>query len=394
MENLALHRPATQSSTCGWSSDPDPAVDAAIAVSGDAESPAFFHTGYSAYPWWQVDLGEPVLVRQVEIVNRSDLSGRLRNFSLLRSLDGNNWSAFHTRSSQKAFQNYVAEIDGECLARFVRVRLNGAAVLHFRQCRVFGERPAAEQRLRLEEADRNAAAERAAVPDGRKGDLVDFDGFTVFVDGANYAPEIRRQLRSGAYEKRERQLALQFLSAGDRVLEVGTAIGIVAMTAARMVRSENVTTFDANPDILADALANFRRNDLPISAHCGVLVNRRRFVPGATAAFYVDKAFWASRLVAPSDPAALVKTLDIPTFCLEDELARSGANVLICDIEGGEVDLFAQADLTGVRLILIETHYAFVGEAATDAMMRKLIVEDGFSIHLAASGDGVLAMRR
>ena len=393
MQNLALLRPATQSSTCNWSTDPDPAVDAAVAVSGDLHSPAFFHTGQDLYPWWQVDLGEPTLIRRVEIDNRPDMAGRLRNFSLLRSLDGKSWSVFHTRSASKPFQRYTAEIEGDRLARFVRVRLNGAGVLHFRQCRVFGDKLDRQQLDRLAEADAAASEARARLPEGRKGDLVEFDGLTIFIDNANYAPEIRRQLRSGTYERRERMLALQFLTGGDRVLEVGTAIGIVAMTAARMVGPENVATFDANPDILADAEANFRRNDLGIKARCGVLVNRRSFTPGSTLPFYVDNAFWASRLIAPADPAAVVKTLDIPTFCLEDEIARGAANVLICDIEGGEVDLLGEADLTGVRLILMETHYGFVGEAPTDAMLRKLI-NDGFSIQVGASGDGVLALRR
>jgi len=40
----------------------------------------------------------------------------------------------------------------------------------------------------------------------------------------------------------------------------------------------------------------------------------------------------------------------VPVFCLEDEIEAHRANVLICDIEGGEVDLRMQSDLAGIHL--------------------------------------------
>jgi len=67
--------------------------------------------------------------------------------------------------------------------------------------------------------------------------------------------------------------------------------------------------------------------------------------------------------------------------------------VLVCDIEGGEVELLMGADLSALRLIILETHYWAQGETATDAMVRELILS-GFSIHLEASGWNVLALRR
>jgi hypothetical protein len=87
------------------------------------------------------------------------------------------------------------------------------------------------------------------------------------------------------------------------------------------------------------------------------------------------------------------KTVRIPVFCLELEIAAHKANVLICDIEGGEVELLADADLTGIRLIIMETHYWAAGEAATDAMIRNLILQ-GFSFHLGVSGHHVSVLRR
>jgi hypothetical protein len=98
-------------------------------------------------------------------------------------------------------------------------------------------------------------------------------------------------------------------------------------------------------------------------------------------------------LHASEHDESILKKVQVPVFCLEDEIEAHRANVLICDIEGGEVDLLMQSDLTGIRKIIIETHYGFVGESETEEMMRKLI-SDGFSIHLGLSGQNVTTLRR
>jgi hypothetical protein len=98
-------------------------------------------------------------------------------------------------------------------------------------------------------------------------------------------------------------------------------------------------------------------------------------------------------LNASENAPGIVKTVQIPVFCLEDAIAAHKANVIICDIEGGEVELVRDADLSTIRLILMETHYRAAGEVATDAMISKLIA-DGFSLHLGYSGDHVIVLRR
>jgi FkbM family methyltransferase len=202
-------------------------------------------------------------------------------------------------------------------------------------------------------------------------------------------------LQGGSYEVRERQLVAELIQPTDRVIEVGTAIGIVSMTAASIVGSENVLTFDANPDIVEDARQNFRRNGFSsIKAHVGVPKCRETITRSdETVKFYIDKVYLTSRLDASPTTAGIVKTVQVPIVCLEDAIRSHDANVLICDIEGGEAKLLMQADLVGIRLIIMETHYWAAGEAITDAMMRKLIIE-GFAIHLGYSGYHIVVLRR
>jgi len=225
----------------------------------------------------------------------------------------------------------------------------------------------------------------------RTGEIVEIGGFSALV-ADDYGPKVKAALRGGMYEKRERELVAQFLLPGDRVLELGTGVGVVAMTAAGIVGPSKIVTYDANPEIVADAEANFARNGLQgIVARVGLLANRRRFAPGA-AEFGLAREFWASRRPGERE-RGFERVISTPVLCLEDEIAAHGANVLVCDIEGGEVELLMGADLSALRLIILETHYWAQGETATDAMVRELILS-GFSIHLEASGWNVLALRR
>ncbi len=396
MINLALNKPATQSSTSAWSFSPLPEQDARGGNNGSVSGEMGFHTETELDPWWQVDLGGEFLIRQVVIYNRRHQANRLKHFSLLKSMDGQKWSTFHRKIDNTVFGEsdgnpYTAEILGDHIAKFVRVRLDGYQCLHFCECQIFGISADEECIARIGKEE----SEKSRIPEGRSGRFSDVGGFRIFVDTENYSEKIVNALLKNSYEGRERQLTADLVHPSDRVIEVGTAIGLVAMTAALIVGPANVLTFDANPNIIDDARQNFMRNGLAeIASRNGILKSRQKIVgPGETAEFYIDRSFWASRLKAtPTDPG-IIKTVRIPIYCLEDEIRAHSANVLICDIEGGEVDLLMEADLSGIRLIIMETHYSISGEVAADAMIRKLIVE-GFSLHLGYSGSQFAVLRR
>ena len=389
-KNLALGKPAAQSSTSQWSVDPDPSKDARAGNNGRTNSGRFFHTSSENRPWWQVDLGADYLVENVRIYNRRRYQERLKHFSILSSSDGRTWNVAHTKDSGEVFDQISVDISGECLARYVRIRLDGVGCLHFQECKVFGRSPDPETRSRLLQREADLKEDLQ----GRQGHVSELRGLSVFVDEIQYGDRICTSIDEGFYEKRESGLVDAYVQPGDRVLEVGTAIGVVTMTAARIVGARNVSTFDANPDIVADAKRNFARNGMAqINAQVGVLTNRKRYRPGQHAKFYVAEAFWASRLNASPTGAGIVKTVEIPVFCLEEELERSKANVMIVDIEGGEADLLSEADLGQVRMIIMETHYWSVGERRIDAMIGSLI-RAGFSMDLVASRDQVVVLRK
>src|SRR5271166_3139535 len=250
--------------------------------------------------------------------------------------------------------------------------------LHFDEFRAFGKALDPEAHARLVQAN----AERDGIPPGRTGHWAQIDQFEVLFDSVNYDPDIQYALAIGDYESPERKVVKRIIEPHDRIIEAGTAIGLVAMTGASIVGAEAVLTFDANPAIAADARTNFRRNGLDgIQSRVGVLRNERRMMGGeASVDFFVCKKFWMSRLDAASDPD-VIRVEKVPVFCLEAEIRNHAANVLICDIEGGEYDLLYEAELASINKILIETHYWAAGKRRIDKLMRLLILE-GFSLDL------------
>lgn len=121
--NLALGKPALQSSVSQYSIGSTAAEDARGANNGSLSCRYGFHTATEVDPWWQVDLEDSFLVYRVVIFNRMDLADRLRHFSVLGSDDGRGWKALFRRTDDHAFgrggEPYSAKIDGE-LIRFVR----------------------------------------------------------------------------------------------------------------------------------------------------------------------------------------------------------------------------------------------------------------------------------
>jgi FkbM family methyltransferase len=392
--NIALNRPARQSSTSAWSTNRNPELDARIANNGDIVSQKYFHTDNETNPWWQVELDGVFVIEKISIYNRAEFKDRLNRFTVLRSCNGSDWFPIFQKRGENSFGELSISIDRPGLAKYIRVRLDGYDCLHFRECQIFGRRPDPDEQDRLQAEDECAIKERSRIPDGRKGHLSQIGGFHVFVDDVNYGGKVRRALDNGAYEGKERELVSKFVKSTDRVIEVGTAVGVVSMTAASIVGPQNVLTFDANPHIVADAKENFARNGFEdINGNVAVLVCRKNFGDGKMFDFHISKEFWASRLYVGSNNADIVETVRINTRCLEDEIEKHRANVLICDIEGGEIDLLSEADLSAIRLIIIETHYWAVGELPTDKMISRLIAQ-GFYLHLGVSGGNISVLRR
>jgi hypothetical protein len=82
--NIALNKPAQQSSISGWSKT----NDAQGAVDGIKNGSFGFHTNNEKNPWWQVDLQSLASLNEIRVFNRMDDPGRAETIQILLSADG------------------------------------------------------------------------------------------------------------------------------------------------------------------------------------------------------------------------------------------------------------------------------------------------------------------
>jgi FkbM family methyltransferase len=224
--------------------------------------------------------------------------------------------------------------------------------------------------------------------DSLSDEIIDFDGFKLRIR-YEYDDTIKSVLSLGSYEGMERAALRHVLEPPDRVVEVGSAIGALALTAARIVGPDAVFTYEANPDLVDDSRYNFQLNNMSINTINAVLYPRSRPLISQCVPFYVHQQFWASSL--QPQPNA-VKIVSVPLRCLEDEIEAARANVLVCDIEGGELDLLSHANLTAINKIIMEVHYN-AGKDATHAMIRRFM-SSGFNPDFSISAYNTVVMRR
>jgi len=138
--NLALNRPAQQSSSSQWSRP----NDAAGAVDGVKNGGYGFHTNQEHNPWWQVDLGHRQRLDEVVIYNRQDCcSERARTLRVLLSEDGHHWRQAYVHDG-RVFGGVRGgplrvDLDGRH-ARFVRLQLAERQWFHLDEVEIFGSR--------------------------------------------------------------------------------------------------------------------------------------------------------------------------------------------------------------------------------------------------------------
>jgi len=117
--------------------------DAAGAVDGVKNGQWGFHTAFEKDPWWQVDLGQSVLLDRVLLYNRCDGGFAARNgrIKVLASDDGKAFRQVYQHDGT-VFQGFTdqkpleVKLDG-LQARFVRLALDGTSYFHLDEVEVY-----------------------------------------------------------------------------------------------------------------------------------------------------------------------------------------------------------------------------------------------------------------
>lgn len=160
------------------------------------------------------------------------------------------------------------------------------------------------------------------------------------------------------YESAELNTFRRKLAKQDIVLEVGAGIGFLSSYCSSVIGSENVFTYEANPQLEPLIRRVYSTNQVQPTLKIGVLGNQA----GQTK-FYVTRDFWASSLFPPAEPS---EEMTVPVYDLNEEVFRINPTFLLMDIEGGEYDLIKTIDFHTIRKISAELHTDVLGQDRID----------------------------
>jgi FkbM family methyltransferase len=194
--------------------------------------------------------------------------------------------------------------------------------------------------------------------------------------GTGLTLPILESIDDGRYELPEANIVRHALHPDDVVLELGTGLGFISSLCARVVGSDNVYSFEANPALRPVILKNYQLNSLSPQLDISLLGE----TSGAMT-FYVMKSFWSSSTIKRHPRA---KPIQVPMKCFNDELARIRPSFLIIDIEGGEHDFIRYARLDGVSKVCIELHPNVIGSQAVSEV-EAFFIDQGFREEPAVS---------
>ena len=163
---------------------------------------------------------------------------------------------------------------------------------------------------------------------------------------------VRKSLRKNEYETAEAYLVRQLVRPGDAVLDLGSGLGLTSIAAAKASGSGRVVGYEADPAIAPLAKKNAQRNGVRVEIRNKAIAREK-----GVCEFHVRRSFTASSVF----PKKRSKKILIEADAFQDALDEIRPDVLVCDIEGVEKEVFAGANLSSVQRVILEVHPELIG---------------------------------
>lgn len=217
-------------------------------------------------------------------------------------------------------------------------------------------------------------------------DLMEFHGVKI-IHSKLISSAVSHEIVTGHYEGDEILCALLNIEPHDVVLELGAGIGALSAVVLSRKKAAGWICVEANPDLLPLIRKNHKLNNISgVEIISGALGND----PAQTCRdFYVQADFWDSSLLRPEK---FTEIKQIPSHRFGDILHKYRPTFIICDIEGGEYELFAgEVELGSVRKVCLEAHFAEQGKLDG---LAAFFQERGFALQPPPLRPGVNFWRR
>lgn len=167
-------------------------------------------------------------------------------------------------------------------------------------------------------------------------------------------------LRLGLYESSERRCLMRFFKQGLSYIDLGAGVGFMSSILARRMESGTLISVEANPGLHRVLAKNVHKN-----AASGI---KWRMISGALSDcsasidFHIAEDSHLGSHISTPDQARSGSVV-VPGLTLEEICEGLPEFGLVCDIEGGEVNLLNEKQhvLDKCQLLIIELHSVRVG---------------------------------
>jgi FkbM family methyltransferase len=202
-----------------------------------------------------------------------------------------------------------------------------------------------------------------------RGNVVRVDSCTFLVSHPAIATATKSLFLLGGYERAEREILTKYLNGSRAVIELGGSVGVVACVTNKLLTDPRQhVVVEANPDLIGVLTENRDRNGCRFT-----ILNRALAYGGNETIFYRDVAgFLGSSVQLKTARPVQVHTVTLRSIIDEFGFATC---TLVCDIEGGEMELVrheSQVLQRHVDMIIVEIHGWRVGPDQAEEMIRTL----------------------
>ena len=169
-------------------------------------------------------------------------------------------------------------------------------------------------------------------------------------DAALIIPEIRSEIRSGAYSADVVHLLPDVVLAGDCVLVIGAGLGVVSTLVTKTEGVSRVIAVEANITVVSYLNRVHALNGVPWVETINVVIGD---CGKGRAPFFVRRDIRTSSLLPDDGPwtqPMLVPCMDLNLILIEEQIS-----LVVCDIPGASAQLLAWAGLGLVERILINS---------------------------------------
>lgn len=186
-----------------------------------------------------------------------------------------------------------------------------------------------------------------------------YRGLRIPIEDPPISRKIFQQIWRKKYEVPEITAILALVRVGDRVLELGSGLGIVSSLTARAAEGVKVRSYEGNPDLIP-----FITNLHQLNGVRNVELRNEILLPNPVAPtieFLTHRSFAESSILSHG---AIVRRVQVPCSDFNVAVAEFRPDIFVCDIEGGEELLFKDVRLEGIRAVIIELHPAVISREA------------------------------